>query len=211
MTALLPWNRLTLGLLAGSFALFMSLTGCGSQAPTAQVTIKSPAAPAQAKLTSTATLQDAREGDKIEAGGAIRTGENGKATLVYPDSTEIAIQSETYFEVKSEGFLGRQTQGSAIYKVKPQQSGAKIETPHGVTAVLGTTFRIDVATGGTAVWVEEGTVEFSTAGGEKKAIKANENLNYSGSGKLADPAPTNPVDQQSRFNPGAPEPALNQR
>ncbi|HNV71613.1 MAG TPA: FecR family protein [Candidatus Ozemobacteraceae bacterium] len=187
------------------------ITGCGSQTTTAQVSVKGPVMPVQAKLNSSGTFQDAREGDKVEAGGAIRTGENGRSSLLYPDGTEIAIQADTYFEVKAEGFLGRQTQGSAIYKVKPQKAGTKVETPHGVTAVLGTTFLVKVASSGTAVWVEEGTVEFATAAGEKKAIKAGENLSYSGTGALGTPAPTNPVEQQGLFNPGAPEPALNQR
>ncbi len=191
--------------------LMFLTTGCGSQPTAAQVAVKGPVMPTQAKLTSAGSFQDAREGDKIEAGGAIRTGENGRSTLMYPDGTEIAIQPDTYFEVKAEGFLGRQTQGSAIYKVKPQQSGAKVETPHGVTAVLGTTFLVKVASSGTAVWVEEGTVEFTTPFGDKKAVKAGENLSYSGTGALGSPVPTNPVDQQGLFNPGAPEPALNQR
>jgi len=188
--------------------------GCGGQGgnPADAVALSQLNGTVARKADAASAFAPAKDGDRVQAGGAVRTSESSRATLSWADQTQVTLQPETYFEIKAGGALGVQNQGSAIFKVAPQQrKGATVETPHGTTAVLGTTFLVRVASDGTAIWVDEGSVEFTAKNGEKKTITTGQTLAYGGSGTLADPRPVPPPERDQLFRPTTQAPALNQQ
>ncbi|MBF0547978.1 MAG: FecR domain-containing protein [Candidatus Riflebacteria bacterium] len=162
-----------------------------------KVRILQPSGLVQMQRTSSSTLSNAKENDELLPGGTIHTWANGGARLVYPDESGITILPDTYFEVRVGQCLGFQAQGTVIYSVKPNKLGVTVETPHGVIAVLGTTFRISVASDGTAIWVNEGHVSFTSVTGDQQHLRAGQSLHYSGTGKVPLPIQIDAIGRES--------------
>jgi ferric-dicitrate binding protein FerR (iron transport regulator) len=142
-------------------AVSMVLVGCGSTGePVAE--LENFSGGVKVKTQADASLTDAVQNQKVFNGGALQTDEEATAVLKFiKDSTQIKVSENTYFEIRdfSKKDL-QQLRGVAIYQVSPQNTEMRIQTPHGVATVLGTTFRIDIGATGTALIVETGKVGF---------------------------------------------------
>ena len=198
--------------LAGLIGAFMFLIGCqGGSGSSALVTIQNVAPQAHCRKNSSDPFQEAKAEQTFPAGSSFKTGEGGAMELHFADGTSVELQSETYFEYVGQATEVKQMQGKVVYRIKPQKKQFKIETPHGVTAVLGTTFLIAVATDSISILVDEGTIEFSSMAGEKQQISGGAVLSFSGKGSLGKAGPADPMLLQATFSKGFRTPAVNQR
>lgn len=139
----------------------ISLIGCGATGePVAQ--IESFSGEVMIKAQGNSPLIAPQDNQQLYSGGAIQSGDEASAVLKFiNDSTQIKVGENTFFEIRnfSEKDL-HQLRGVAIYQVSPQNTEMKIQTPHGIATVLGTTFRLDITATCTALIVEEGKVGF---------------------------------------------------
>ncbi len=159
------------------------LAGCGTAPDPARV--RDPEGKVQARVDAATAFADARDQDPVRVGGAIRTGEDGRARLVFPDGTELAIRSDTFFEVGQGKALGRHHEGTILYKIQKQRRGLTVETPHAITSVLGTTFLLIVGTDSTLIGVEEGLVAVTPpTGGPPVTLEAKQKLTLGPAGPL---------------------------
>lgn len=93
------------------------------------------------------------------SGGARITGEPGAAYRLVDRNRDGRPDA---VELKAKGLL-------IEYTARPR-GGFQVLTPHAVAAVRGTTWAVDVATSGTAVFVELGRVAVSRASGGAVAV-----------------------------------------
>lgn len=198
------------GLLTG---LALGSSGCGAGATgTALTTLRQPQGKVEARSRATEAFAPATDGMSLPAGGVVRTGDDGIALLHYPDGTEVSLHSDTYYEIKDQTLLGRQDTGSARYRVAPQKQTIGVETPHGVTAVLGTFFRLDVTASQTVLTLQEGKVRFTSSGGPAGVeLTPGQQLSVTGGQPLGTPAELDPITLETLFNPGAKVPDINRR
>jgi hypothetical protein len=176
------------------------LTGCGSQEPLAS--LHNPQGKVQTKENSAASFKAAQNQESMRDGSAVKTGEDGETGLIFPGKGELSLKPNSYFDVKKGDFLGLQTQGRVMYKIQKQgEKAIQIQTPHGVTAVLGTQFLIDVNATSTAVVVSEGKVRFSTISGEQ-TLEIGQRVIVGTDGKVPPPEMLSPLDLESLFSGG---------
>lgn len=176
-------SRWSVALMLVGISLF---TGCGGNPEVARV--KDPNGNVRVRAGATGTFTEARAEDPLAQGGAVRTGENGKVRLLFGDGSELTVKPESYFEVSQGSALGLQTEGAVLYKINKQKSGLTVETPHGVTAVLGTTFLIRVGSDSTQLGVDEGRVSFTPkGGGPAVTVEAGQKIEAGADGKVAAP------------------------
>ena len=170
-------------LFLGLFLAVAWLAGCGS--PPEPARVRAPEGKVQTRVDAAATFADARDHDPVREGGAVRTGEDGRARLVFPDGSELAVRSDTFFEVGQGASFGRHHEGTVLYKIQKQRSGLTVETPHAITSVLGTTFLAIVGTDSTLIGVEEGRVAVTPrAGGAPVTLEAKQKLTLGPTGPL---------------------------
>ncbi|MBF0500063.1 MAG: FecR domain-containing protein [Candidatus Riflebacteria bacterium] len=188
------------------------MIGCGNaKAPTADwaAVIDHPQGNVAVRETSATAFHPGKQGDRLPEGAATRTDETGWAKLKFPDESLVTVFPDTFFEVKAGNTMGAQTSGRALYKITPQKQRSMVETPHGVTAVLGTEFLIAIATDGTSIHVKEGKVTFTAHDGSVKTITKNQSLAYKGSGPLPEPTTSDPTEASRLFDPFSGWPKLN--
>jgi len=194
------------GMIGGLFFFI----GCESS-QTSLANLSEPQGPVQARKNDSGTFQAAKDKDALDIGGAVRTGENGTTKLTFKDGTEVAMRPEAYFELRGGDTLGLQTEGAVFYKIQKQKSGISVQTPQGITAVLGTTFIMKIASQATNIWVEEGKVSFTNKAGDKREINPGQKIEATADGKLKDPVDVDPFERESIFNPGGVKlPKINQ-
>ncbi|OQA05545.1 MAG: FecR protein [bacterium ADurb.Bin374] len=194
-------------------ALASITAGCGGgRGDNAVVaSLKSLQGKVEARPNGTAAFAAATADLALSVGSAVRTGEDGQAQLRYSDGTDVTLQPETYYEIKDRTSLGRQESGSARYRVTPQQKSVGVETPHGVTAVLGTVFRLDVTAQQTVVTLQEGKVRFTSAAGDSVELTPGQQVTAPAGTAPGKPIELDPFTLESLFNPGSKSPAINQR
>lgn len=100
--------------------------------------------------------------DKLVAGDAIRTGRDSSVELLFVDGSVVSLGSETWFKVTGEHSRCDQSSGRAVFKIKKQlpHKTFEIVSPHGLTAVLGTSFVQEINEHSGFVAVSEGLVKF---------------------------------------------------
>lgn len=200
-------NSLALFFFTFGFLLF---NGCGS-VPVIAV-VKNLQGSVQDKISPPSLFQKAKDNDPLQKGGAVKTGEESSAMIVYSDHHELSVKPRSFFEVHDGNSLGKQTEGTIIYRVKKQKSELTVQTPHGVTAVSGTTFLITIASDASHIWLEEGSISFtSLASGKKVSLSPGQMLVAPAVGKISPPKDVNPFELDSLFNPGgSKKPVINQ-
>ncbi len=199
---------LVLSLLASA----LIAAGCGgSGGGTPVASLKALQGKVEIRLAGSTAFAAVTADQQLAVGSAIRTGEDGQALIRYADGTDVALQPETFFEIKAQTALGRQETGSARYRVTPQQNSVGVETPHGVTAVLGTVFRLDVTAQQTVVTLQEGKVRFTAAAGGSVELTPGQQVTTPAGAAPGKPAELDPFTLESLFNPGSKAPAINQR
>lgn len=185
-------------LLLSACILLPGLIACGGSSEPV-VSLESFAGQVEVKTSADSAIKKAEKGLKIFNGGSVQADEESEAVLKFlNDQTQIKLAQNTHFEIRnfSKNDL-KQMRGIAIYQVSPQKVEMKIETPHGVATVLGTTFILDVAATNTALIVEKGKVGFKDGSGEVIVESGQQFVTGTGSA----PASVDPFKLNDLFSP----------
>lgn len=184
------WAKIALGSLLTGFVamavfMVMALTAFG-------IWMAGPRAAHVATLTEIAGTVESDEqnklwqaiadGDQVGEGQILRTGADGSATLVFYDGSRLALGPDTEIVIDNlDGSWGKalkvdieQFSGKTTNSVVPLQgwgSYYRVQTPTGLTNVLGTVFSVAVdESGKTRIAVDKGEVRFSE--GEQEVLVA---------------------------------------
>ncbi|MFZ2960229.1 MAG: FecR family protein [Candidatus Ozemobacteraceae bacterium] len=177
------------------------LTGCGTEQPFAVT--KKPSGKVDVRQKTAGTFVSAEDGTSIQRGGALRVGEKSTTGLHFTDGSEMQVRAESYIELDEGNNLVKQDSGAVLYNVKPQKDTLRIQTPHGVTAVLGTTFLVEVSSQSTSVALKEGKIAFtSQASGEVRELTPGHRLVAPAVGTLPQTLPMSPMESMDMFSPG---------
>ncbi|EKD83003.1 MAG: hypothetical protein ACD_39C00946G0001 [uncultured bacterium] len=164
------------------------LAGCGSEPAMAQFVKISGIVEARSKPAD--KFAPALQQGFLPSGGAVRTMPESSADLLLPENRGIIeVKADTYFELPLSINNIRQESGTIIYRINQDKGGFTIDTPHGLTGVLGTIFELTVNSEATTVGVKEGKVSLTNKQGETRTVEANEKLGISASGIFTDKAP----------------------
>jgi len=150
------------------------LLGCGAQQTKAKFSMVS--GKVEMKQPAMNTFIQAKKDDVLVVGGAVRTMPTASANLILSNRGIIEIMPDSYFELTSANGSIKQNAGSILFHINENKGGYTVTTPHGVTAVLGTVFKLSVTIGSTLIEVKEGKVSFTNLKGEVKQINANEKI-----------------------------------
>lgn len=184
--------------------------GSGSGKPSAW--IKEPKGKVEARQNSQDSFAMTKDKHPLFKGGAVRTGEDGTTVVKFQDSSEATVTPEGYLEIVMDSVLATQKGGRVIYEFGKQGSPARIETPHGVTAVLGTKFMIGVASGVTMVAVEEGKVSFTSLDHKEQFLTPGQKLTIKTGEPVPAPINIDPMERENLFSLGKSSmPWINQR
>ena len=140
-------------------------------------------------------FQTLAPGSELRANETVRTGDAGKADLVFVDRTnltvgptsEVVLDKFVYDPVGSSGKVVLQATRGAFRFVTGTQDHSvyQLNTPYGTLGVRGTTFSLEVAAKekkrriagcDVTLKVELGAVEFTTPGGKKREVKQGETV-----------------------------------
>ncbi len=188
-------------LISSLLALLIMFSGCQKEDPRATVT--GIVGTVLCKSMPGDAFKPAQDKSSLFIGGAVKTEQNSSAKLTFSDQSEMLVQADAYFEIGSKDSFGTQNSGGVIYRLQKQAAPAKIETPHGTTAVLGTVFRQDVSTDSVKIWVEEGRVSFTpVSGGAETIVTAGQKLVASKSAQILKPELVDPLEMGMQINPG---------
>lgn len=133
---------------------------------------------------------------------AVRTGENSNAELSFTCGGMLKLSSGAFFQVKSGQILGKQTSGAGLYEIDKQPQPISIETPHGVTTILGTKFRQVVNADSVEIVLTEGQIEFYDNAGNKAKVEAGHKLLVKKDQPLSDPVSIDDFNVDELFNEG---------
>jgi hypothetical protein len=144
-------------------------------------------------------FQTLAPGNELHANETVRTGDAGKADLVFIDRTnltvgpasEVVLDKFVYDPVGNKGKVVLQTTRGAFRFVTGTQdhSAYQLNTPYGSLGVRGTAFTCEVKSKGqkqqiagcdVKCTVESGEVEATTVGGKKRSFKAGQTFCQSG-------------------------------
>jgi ferric-dicitrate binding protein FerR (iron transport regulator) len=144
-------------------------------------------------------FQTLAPGSELHASETVRTGDAGKADLVFIDRTnltvgptsEIVLDKFVYDPVGSSGKVVLQTTRGAFRFVTGTQdhSAYQINTPYGSLGVRGTAFTCEVKPKGQKqqiagcdikCTVESGEIDITTRGGKKRSAQAGQTVCLSG-------------------------------
>jgi len=141
----------------------------------------------EARTTPSAKFAPAVQQSFLPAGGAVRTMPESGADLLLAESKGIIeIKADTYFELPQSGSNVRQESGTIIYRINQDKGSFSIDTPHGLTGVLGTTFEVSVGSDSTTVGVKEGKVSLTNRQGESRIVQAKEKMGIDASGMFSE-------------------------
>jgi ferric-dicitrate binding protein FerR (iron transport regulator) len=186
-------------------ALLLTTVLFAVQATTPSAETRSAAIGVAASITPSAeggtgtAFQTLATGSELHANETVRTGDAGKADLVFVDRTnltvgptsEVVLDKFVYDPVGNKGKVVLQTTRGAFRFVTGTQdhSAYQINTPYGSLGVRGTAFTCEVKPKGQKqqiagcdikCTVESGAVEATTSGGKKKTFTAGQTFCQSG-------------------------------
>ncbi len=140
-------------------------------------------------------FQTLAPGSELRANETVRTGDAGKADLVFVDRTnltvgptsEVVLDKFVYDPVGNKGKVVLQaTRGAFRFATGTQDHSAyQFNTPYGSLGVRGTVIKVDVAAKekkrriagcDVTVTVEQGEAEFTTPGGKKRQVRQGETI-----------------------------------
>ncbi|MBI5561530.1 MAG: FecR domain-containing protein [Deltaproteobacteria bacterium] len=121
------------------------------------------------------------KGKAVEEGDRIKTGSDGRASLVFADSTKLMLGNDTELEVTE--FLLKPRKRSAVYSVSTGKvravvakfagkSDIKVKTPTGVAGVKGTDFIVMNQGDANVIFGKEGKVDVAGDGGGTVKLSA---------------------------------------
>lgn len=182
-------------------SISLTITGCGSSSSNPLAELKSIVGTVECRPSSTENFKVAKQGLILNDMSAIRTKEDSSATIVFKKGGTLRLAANSFFEVKKGTTLGRQETGTGIYKIDKQKNKLSIETPQGLTTILGTEFRQDVTKDNTTVILKEGSIQFTDTKGKEVILKPGERIIVENGKALSSPEKVNSFDVDSFFSP----------
>ncbi len=167
-----------------------------------QVIARAPGSDAAKKgitIKTAAGISDASEGAEIGAGSEIATDDRTRARIAFDDGTVIAVDRATRIVIGATGRAMRLEDGQIIADVAHVEGAnpAKLWTPSGDVAVLGTKLALTAGAERTSVEVMRGAVELRD-GGRSIQIGAGEE-GVASRGEPLQVAPVNDLAQRLAF------------
>jgi hypothetical protein len=126
-----------------------------------------------------------QRGQELDGGTVVRTGSNGRATVVH-DGTILILDRDSTLRLPGDpaedALTAVQSAGTVRYQVERRPSRHfQVRTPYLVAGVKGTVFEVRSGAGGASVTVHEGLVEVRSRTAEEVAeIGAGEVLSHDG-------------------------------
>src|SRR6516225_12089009 len=176
----------------------VTLTKASAETRSTTIGVAASITPSAERGTGTA-FQTLAPGSELHASETVRTGDAGKADLVFVDRTnltvgptsEVVLDKFVYDPVGSSGKVVLQTTRGAFRFVTGTQvhSAYQINTPYGSLGVRGTAFSCEVTPKGKKQQiagcdikckVEQGSIEAVTLGGKKQTFTAGQTFCQSG-------------------------------
>ena len=117
-------------------------------------------------MVEDATLRRIAAGDRLQAGDRLHIA--GTATLRFAATDATVEIRKAIITVRADGLRLEQGEARATVTRQPPDRHFRIGTPHAVVTVTGTHFTVDVTSARTAVAVQEGVVEVSSASGTRR-------------------------------------------
>ncbi|PKL45397.1 MAG: hypothetical protein CVV42_18435 [Candidatus Riflebacteria bacterium HGW-Riflebacteria-2] len=154
-----------------------ALCGClGSDSQTTIATLKESAGSVDCRNNPDDRFQPATVGQTLSDNASIRTGENSSALLAFSIGGRLKLSSNSFFLVKQGNCIGSQNAGNGLFEIDKQAEKISIETPQGLTTILGTKFKQTVTQDKVELVLYEGLIEFSSQEGKTVRINPGEKL-----------------------------------
>lgn len=120
-------------------------------------------------------FRDAKNNEYLEIGGKIKTGENTRANLVFPDGSIFRVKSNSIITLNNEG-LSIQV-GELLFDLQKQGRTFQVVTPSSAIGVLGTKFIVTVdSEGNTLVNLLSGKVSIKDNLGKEVNIEKGQSV-----------------------------------
>lgn len=192
---------LRLGVL-GAFGVIAGETRATAEPSVAVLAVKGDVRARGPKAKSYEALS---KGQSLAEGTRVRTGDDGEATLRFPDTTETTVRAKSEIIVHAASPARKQPSAVVLFfgrlwahaaKASGAEQSFEVRSANAVAGVRGTKFEVGVAdNGSTRVIVSEGAVEVGgDTDGQPVNVSSGFEVETSGEGRLADrkKAPDNP-------------------
>lgn len=177
--------------------------GCGAAGPVAN--LESAKGKVEICAASGAVFHVGKAGDPMSAGGAVRTGEDGEAVVIFTDGIKVRLWPDSHFQIAGSAVIGRQGSGSALFTVPRSPVERTVETPNGLTTITGTIFAQEVASEALSIYLEEGTVAFTDVNGVRKNLQPGQQLIATIGEPLPEPVTMSERVRKGIFQPEGPD------
>lgn len=127
--------------------------------------------------------------DRLVAGkgaSAVYALATAKRTLFVPENSTVSIESETRVKLEK---------GEVLVAVVPKSGDFAVETSFGTVSVIGTVFRVVVDDSAMTVYVDQGTVKVTSAGGEVAITPGTQARVSAGGAPQTSPAPAKVIPE----------------
>ncbi len=194
-----PWKKRAVLVGLAVLVTFASLVGCGGADDPPLAKVREPVGEVEARLKAGEGFASVQGEQPLKEGGGVRTGRASGARIAFADGSEAVVKAEAYFEVHAKVPRALQEKGLVIYRFNKQQQETRIKTPHGLTAVLGTMFLLEVDADSTTLVVEEGRVSFTDLMGTTVEVGAGQRVIARRGSPVTPPAAVDPFERESLF------------
>ncbi len=183
-------------------------TAAPSALPSAAQSAANPAAGQISRLLPQVQIDRASDhlvasvSDRVYWNDGLRSGPTGRAHVTLKDGSQLSLGSDSSMRVLQHDAQAQQTSldlllGRMRGKItKQSRPGAKFEihTPMGIAGLVGTDFSLLVTDDYTELMVYEGSVRFTTPGGQTSTVTAGNKLRISKAGAFEGPSPATPQE-----------------
>ncbi|MEW6708454.1 MAG: FecR family protein [Candidatus Riflebacteria bacterium] len=166
---MLSKTQISFRLIIAIIALSVIITGCQKSESGAK--LLKVTGDVEARIDSGSKFTKAVQNSFLLVGGAVRTRPESSADLLLPDNCGIIeLKQDSYFEFTESSF--KQNSGTGVYRINPSKKPISVETPHGITGVIGTVFEVTVSSSSTKVGVSEGKVRLTSKSGTEHILES---------------------------------------
>lgn len=177
--------------------------GCGTSIPVAN--LENAKGKVEVCTASGEVFRPGNAGDQMSAGGAVRTGEDGEAVVLFTDGLKVRLWPDSHFQITGSAVIGRQGSGSALFSVPRSPVERTVETPNGLTTITGTVFAQEVTSQTFSIYLDEGKVAFTDLKGIRKSLEPGQQLVATVGEPLPEPASMTERVRKGIFHPEGPE------
>jgi len=159
-------------------SFFLAATsGCQESANRQAIaTLKESAGSVDCRNSPDGRFQPATVGQKFTDNESIRTGDNSSALLEFSIGGRLKLSANSFFLVRQGNCIGTHNAGSGLYEIDKQSEKISIETPQGLTTILGTKFKQTVTPDKVELVLYQGSIEFTGKQGEPVKLMPGEKL-----------------------------------